>query len=88
MILNFTSSSLWLTPVDFLLPLVGEPINEEAWRWYNDVVGNKHCTVVDTWWQTGMNYNVKQILQLFKLYNNFIMTENVWNTYMYNIWRF
>ncbi len=31
---------------------VGEPINEEAWMWYYDVVGEKHCPVVDTWWQT------------------------------------
>jgi acetyl-CoA synthetase len=32
---------------------VGEPINEEAWHWYNDHVGDKRCPVVDTWWQTG-----------------------------------
>ena len=31
---------------------VGEPINEEAWHWYNDHVGGKKCPVVDTWWQT------------------------------------
>jgi len=31
---------------------VGEPINEEAWHWFNDHVGNKKCPVVDTWWQT------------------------------------
>ncbi|KAB1157908.1 acetate--CoA ligase [Flavobacterium luteum] len=31
---------------------VGEPINEEAWHWYNDHVGGKRCPVVDTWWQT------------------------------------
>ncbi len=31
---------------------VGEPINEEAWHWYNDQVGKKKCPVVDTWWQT------------------------------------
>ncbi|EDO39135.1 predicted protein [Nematostella vectensis] len=35
-----------------VLGTVGEPINEEAWHWYNDVVGEKRCTVVDTWWQT------------------------------------
>jgi acetyl-CoA synthetase len=27
-------------------------INEEAWHWYNDHVGQKKCPVVDTWWQT------------------------------------
>jgi acetyl-CoA synthetase len=31
---------------------VGEPINEEAWHWYNDNVGSKKCPIVDTWWQT------------------------------------
>lgn len=31
---------------------VGEPINEEAWHWYNNHVGKKNCPLVDTWWQT------------------------------------
>ncbi|XP_007436250.1 acetyl-coenzyme A synthetase 2-like, mitochondrial isoform X1 [Python bivittatus] len=31
---------------------VGEPINHEAWHWYYNVVGDKRCTLVDTWWQT------------------------------------
>lgn len=31
---------------------VGEPINEEAWNWYNEKVGKKNCPIVDTWWQT------------------------------------
>ena len=31
---------------------VGEPINEEAWNWYNEVVGDSKCPIVDTWWQT------------------------------------
>ena len=31
---------------------MGEPINPEAWLWYRDVVGNKQCPVVDTYWQT------------------------------------
>ncbi|WP_412984699.1 acetate--CoA ligase [Pontimicrobium sp. IMCC45349] len=31
---------------------VGEPINEEAWHWYNDNVGKKKAPIVDTWWQT------------------------------------
>ncbi|XP_026540446.1 acetyl-coenzyme A synthetase 2-like, mitochondrial isoform X2 [Notechis scutatus] len=31
---------------------VGEPINHEAWHWYYSVVGEKKCTLVDTWWQT------------------------------------
>ncbi len=35
-----------------LLGTVGEPINEEAWHWYNEVVGKKNCPIVDTWWQT------------------------------------
>ena len=35
-----------------VLGSVGEPINPEIWRWYHDVVGEKRCAVVDTWWQT------------------------------------
>ena len=35
-----------------LLGSVGEPINPEAWNWYNDVVGKGTCPIVDTWWQT------------------------------------
>ena len=35
-----------------LLGTVGEPINPEAWEWYNNVVGNNKCPIVDTWWQT------------------------------------
>ncbi len=31
---------------------VGEPINEEAWHWYNEHIGQKRCPIVDTWWQT------------------------------------
>lgn len=35
-----------------VLGTVGEPINEEAWHWYDEHVGKKNCPVVDTWWQT------------------------------------
>jgi len=35
-----------------LLGTVGEPINPEAWMWYYNVIGNKRCPIVDTWWQT------------------------------------
>ncbi len=35
-----------------VLGTVGEPINEEAWRWYHDLVGKGKCPIVDTWWQT------------------------------------
>ena len=35
-----------------ILGTVGEPINEEAWHWYNDNIGNKKNPIVDTWWQT------------------------------------
>ena len=35
-----------------LLGSVGEPINPEAWMWYHEHIGHKHCPVVDTWWQT------------------------------------
>jgi acetyl-CoA synthetase len=35
-----------------VLGSVGEPINEEAWRWYHDMIGRGRCPIVDTWWQT------------------------------------
>jgi acetyl-CoA synthetase len=35
-----------------VLGSVGEPINEEAWHWYNEKIGHKRCPIVDTWWQT------------------------------------
>ena len=35
-----------------LLGSVGEPINPEAWRWYNRVIGKEKCPIIDTWWQT------------------------------------
>ena len=35
-----------------LLGTVGEPINPEAWEWYHQVVGDRRCPIVDTWWQT------------------------------------
>ena len=35
-----------------VLGTVGEPISPETWVWYHDVVGDKRCSVVDTWWQT------------------------------------
>ncbi len=35
-----------------ILGSVGEPINPEAWNWYNEIVGDKRCPIVDTWWQT------------------------------------
>jgi acetyl-CoA synthetase len=35
-----------------LLGTVGEPINPEAWNWYNKVIGKENCPIVDTWWQT------------------------------------
>ncbi len=35
-----------------ILGTVGEPINPEAWRWYNTIVGNGNCPIIDTWWQT------------------------------------
>ena len=35
-----------------ILGTVGEPINPEAWNWYNNIVGDGKCPIVDTWWQT------------------------------------
>lgn len=45
-----------VTPYDLsslkILGTVGEPINEEAWQWYNEHIGKNKCPIVDTWWQT------------------------------------
>jgi acetyl-CoA synthetase len=35
-----------------VLGTVGEPINEEAWNWYNEKIGKEKCPIIDTWWQT------------------------------------
>jgi acetyl-CoA synthetase len=35
-----------------VLGSVGEPLNEEAWHWYNEKIGKGNCPIVDTWWQT------------------------------------
>ncbi|HEY4062511.1 MAG TPA: acetate--CoA ligase [Puia sp.] len=35
-----------------VLGTVGEPINEEAWHWYDENIGRRRCPIVDTWWQT------------------------------------
>jgi acetyl-CoA synthetase len=35
-----------------VLGSVGEPINEEAWKWYHHYIGKDRCPIVDTWWQT------------------------------------
>jgi acetyl-CoA synthetase len=35
-----------------VLGSVGEPLNEEAWHWYNEYIGRDSCPIVDTWWQT------------------------------------
>ncbi len=46
----------WLEGKDFsslrVLGSVGEPINEEAWQWYYENIGQERCPIVDTWWQT------------------------------------
>ena len=46
----------WVEKADLsslrLLGTVGEPINPEAWTWYNETVGKGKCPIVDTWWQT------------------------------------
>ena len=41
-----------------VLGTVGEPINPEAWKWYNEVVGQGRCAIVDTWWQTETGGNM------------------------------
>jgi acetyl-CoA synthetase len=46
----------FVTPYDLsslkVLGTVGEPINEDAWHWYDKEIGKENCPIVDTWWQT------------------------------------
>ena len=46
----------FVTPYDLsslkVLGTVGEPINEDAWHWYDKEIGKGNCPIVDTWWQT------------------------------------
>lgn len=53
-LLAFGESPLENKKLDSLkiLGTVGEPINEEAWAWYNKHIGKDNCPIVDTWWQT------------------------------------
>jgi acetyl-CoA synthetase len=48
------ASNITLLPIDIFESdwISGRTINEEAWHWYNNHVGDKKCPVVDTWWQT------------------------------------
>lgn len=50
-----------------LLGSVGEPINPEAWKWYYEVVGNKKCPIIDTWWQTETGGHIIAPLPIFPL---------------------
>ncbi len=50
-----------------LLGTVGEPINPEAWKWYYEVVGNKKCPIIDTWWQTETGGHMITPLPIFPL---------------------
>ena len=45
-----------------VLGTVGEPINPEAWNWYNEVIGGGNCPIVDTWWQTETGGHMMTIL--------------------------
>jgi hypothetical protein len=51
-----------------ILGTVGEPINPEAWKWYDGVVGEGRCPVVDTWWQVRKSLSVcsTQWVQTFR----------------------
>ena len=51
--LSITVERSSITILRVVCSKVGEPINAEAWHWYNNVVGDNRCPIVDTWWQTG-----------------------------------
>jgi acetyl-CoA synthetase len=50
-----------------ILGTVGEPINDEAWKWYYNAVGNGKCPIVDTWWQTETGGHMMTPLPSFDL---------------------
>ncbi len=50
-----------------ILGTVGEPINKEAWEWYYNVVGEKRCPIIDTWWQTETGGHILTPLPSFTL---------------------
>ena len=50
-----------------IIGTVGEPINHEAWLWYYNVVGEKRCPIIDTWWQTETGGHVITPLASFDL---------------------
>lgn len=54
-----------------ILGTVGEPINPEAWKWYYEVVGDRRCAIVDTYWQTetGMNILVNILVNISEYLN-------------------
>ena len=54
--------------------VVGEPLNDEAWRWYHKVIGEERCTVVDTWWQTGKNHNLQMYMTNYLLLHIYYIT--------------
>lgn len=51
-----------------LLGTAGEPINPEAWNWYFEVVGNRQCPIVDTFWQTETVRITDNILKNFLIF--------------------
>lgn len=50
-----------------VLGSVGEPINHEAWLWFYEVVGEKYCPIMDTWWQTETGGHIITPLVCFDL---------------------
>lgn len=58
-----------------ILGSVGEPINPEAWRWYYENVGQKRCSIVDTYWQT--ETGALSLLLLYMLLSLFVAVLSV-----------
>ena len=61
---------------------VGEPINAEAWHWYHEIVGEKRCPIVDTWWQTG---KAAYISTYFAVMIIIFMKLSEWNVIVFPI---
>lgn len=57
---------------------VGEPINQEAWEWFYNVVGEGRCPLVDTWWQTGKNKSSRNVANAMCLF--LVNSDLVWES--------
>ena len=64
-----TNTIIYSLTISSLSP-VGEPLNDEAWWWYHNVVGEGKCTVIDNWWQTGTYITLWLVFLIARLWQD------------------